>query len=72
MRLFTLLVFMLLVSCALHAQNIQATLEASWRVAEHGSGKKRGSEWISAVVPGCVHTDLIRDGKIEHPFLWNE
>ena len=68
MRLFTLLVFVLLVSCALHAQNIQATLDAAWRVAEHGSGKKRGSEWISAVVPGCVHTDLIRDGKIEHPF----
>jgi beta-mannosidase len=69
MRLFTLLVFVLQASCALRAQNIQATLDASWRVAENGSGKKRGSEWMSAVVPGCVHTDLIRAEKIDHPFF---
>ncbi|CAM4244734.1 beta-mannosidase [Paenibacillus endophyticus] len=25
-------------------------------------------EWLQAVVPGCVHTDLLRNGKIEDPF----
>lgn len=68
MRLFSFLVFLVLASCGLHAQNVRASLDASWRVGEFASGKKRGSEWISAVVPGCVHTDLIRAGKIDHPF----
>ena len=26
------------------------------------------SDWMEAVVPGCVHTDLIRNGVIEDPF----
>lgn len=25
-------------------------------------------EWLPATVPGCVHTDLLRNGKIEDPF----
>lgn len=25
-------------------------------------------EWMSAVVPGCVHTDLLRNGAIKDPF----
>ncbi|WP_138753171.1 beta-mannosidase [Paenibacillus sinopodophylli] len=25
-------------------------------------------EWMSAIVPGCVHTDLLRNGKIKDPF----
>ncbi|HET7535782.1 MAG TPA: glycoside hydrolase family 2 protein [Candidatus Didemnitutus sp.] len=27
-----------------------------------------GQQWISAAVPGCVHTDLLRAGKIPDPF----
>lgn len=27
-----------------------------------------GSEWLPATVPGCVHTDLLKNGKIEDPF----
>jgi beta-mannosidase len=68
MRLFSFLVFLVLSSCTLHAQNVRASLDASWRVGEIATGKKRGSEWISAMIPGCIHTDLIRAGKIEHPF----
>jgi beta-mannosidase len=26
-------------------------------------------DWMAAVVPGCVHTDLLRDGKIADPFF---
>jgi len=25
-------------------------------------------DWMPALVPGCVHTDLLRDGKIPDPF----
>ncbi len=28
----------------------------------------RGEAWLEARVPGCVHTDLLRNGKIEDPF----
>ncbi|MBV5313540.1 MAG: glycoside hydrolase family 2 protein [Prolixibacteraceae bacterium] len=26
------------------------------------------TEWLPATVPGCVHTDLLKNGKIEDPF----
>ncbi|PZD95005.1 glycoside hydrolase family 2 protein [Paenibacillus sambharensis] len=26
------------------------------------------TEWLQAVVPGCVHTDLLRSGRIDAPF----
>ncbi len=26
-------------------------------------------EWLPAAVPGCVHTDLLQNGLIEHPFV---
>jgi beta-mannosidase len=68
MRFFGVLFFLVLASCALHAQNVRVSLDASWRVGELASGKKRGSEWISAMIPGCIHTDLILAGRIDHPF----
>ena len=39
------------------------SLNGSWQVAEAGK-----EEWISASVPGCVHTDLLAAGKIPDPF----
>lgn len=69
MRFIILLTFLLATNCVLNAQNICTTLEdVAWRFREHPEGKKRGGEWTSAVVPGCVHTDLIRAEKIKHPF----
>ncbi|WP_318626701.1 beta-mannosidase [Paenibacillus polymyxa] len=35
-----------------------------WRFREAQS-----DEWLSAKVPGCVHTDLLRHGKIPDPFM---
>lgn len=29
---------------------------------------KGDNEWLPADVPGCVHTDLLKNGKIEEPF----
>ncbi len=34
-----------------------------WRVSQKGK-----NDWISAGVPGCVHTDLLAAGKIPDPF----
>ncbi|MCZ8520870.1 MULTISPECIES: beta-mannosidase [Paenibacillus] len=28
----------------------------------------KDEQWLPAVVPGCVHTDLLKNGKIEDPF----
>ncbi|WP_426452941.1 beta-mannosidase [Paenibacillus sp. S-38] len=28
----------------------------------------KDEQWLPAAVPGCVHTDLLRNGKIEDPF----
>ncbi|AET60219.1 beta-galactosidase/beta-glucuronidase [Paenibacillus terrae HPL-003] len=36
----------------------------NWRFRE-----AQGDEWLSAKVPGCVHTDLLRHGKIPDPFI---
>ncbi|MET3209331.1 UNVERIFIED_CONTAM: beta-galactosidase/beta-glucuronidase [Paenibacillus sp. PvR008] len=36
----------------------------NWRFRE-----AQGDEWLSAKVPGCVHTDLLRHGKIPGPFI---
>lgn len=38
-------------------------LNSNWQMSELGQ-----DEWIPASVPGCVHTDLIKNGKIEDPF----
>ena len=35
----------------------------NWTFSEKGKEK-----WMEAAVPGCVHTDLIRNGLIEDPF----
>jgi len=38
-------------------------LNGNWRVSQVGK-----ADWISATVPGCVHTDLLTAGKIPDPF----
>lgn len=35
-----------------------------WRVSQTGA-----DDWFPAQVPGCVHTDLLADGRIEDPFF---
>jgi beta-mannosidase len=44
-------------------------LKAEWQVSEYDikrPGKRQ--QFIPAIVPGCIHTDLIRAGRIDHPF----
>ncbi len=38
-------------------------IDSGWEFSEAGT-----NEWMDAVVPGCVHTDLIRHKKIDNPF----
>lgn len=38
-------------------------LNSGWQFAEAGT-----NEWLPATVPGCVHTDLLANGKIDDPF----
>ena len=42
---------------------IQQTLDGAWQLRENGR-----TEWLPAVVPGCVHTDLMAAGMIPDPF----
>lgn len=42
---------------------IQQTLDGAWQLRENGR-----TEWLPAVVPGCVHTDLMAAGIIPDPF----
>lgn len=39
---------------------------AEWQFRDCANG-----QWLPAVVPGCVHTDLLRAGKIPDPFWGN-
>ncbi len=44
---------------------------ARWTFREASAPKRAkaaGSAWLPATVPGCVHTDLLRAGKIPDPF----
>jgi beta-mannosidase len=38
-------------------------LNGDWQVARAGT-----NDWLPAVVPGCIHTDLLAAGKISDPF----
>ncbi|HQU83321.1 MAG TPA: hypothetical protein PKY59_09365 [Pyrinomonadaceae bacterium] len=45
------------------AQKTEISLNSGWKFREAGK-----QEWLAATVPGCVHTDLLANKKIEDPF----
>ncbi|MBX7172240.1 MAG: hypothetical protein K1X72_14840 [Pyrinomonadaceae bacterium] len=45
------------------AQKTEISLNSGWKFREVNK-----TEWLLATVPGCVHTDLIANKKIEDPF----
>jgi beta-mannosidase len=55
-------VFLLLCSSAL-AQTAELSLDGKWKFRKAGD-----KEWLDAVVPGTVHTDLLNNRKIPDPF----
>src|SRR5215204_512892 len=45
------------------APKTEISLNSGWKFREAGK-----TEWLPATVPGCVHTDLLANKKIEDPF----
>ena len=41
----------------------QVSLDGAWQMSAADK-----NDWIAATVPGCVHTDLLKAGKIPDPF----
>jgi beta-mannosidase len=48
-------------------QPVKQSLAGEWQFRQAGS-----DEWLPASVPGGVHTDLLRLGRIEDPFVGDE
>ncbi len=62
-RIFSCLALAGLFSCSNSKENQDITIEANWQFRKAGD-----TEWLSATVPGCVHTDLLNLNKIPDPF----
>jgi beta-mannosidase len=58
-----LLLILSMLAEALHAQNLNRPLNASWQFRKEGD-----AGWMRAAVPGTVHTDLLANNKIPDPF----
>jgi len=43
-------------------------LSGRWRLTQVGRGEKKLSAEVPAIVPGCVHTDLLAAGAIADPY----
>ena len=54
-----------LVGCKQKEPNLSVSSEISSDWTFRQADKE---EWLPATVPGCVHTDLMKNGKIEDPF----
>ena len=54
-----------LVGCQKKDASLMVATEISSNWTFHQADK---DEWLPATVPGCVHTDLLANGKIEDPF----
>ena len=64
-------VIMLAADCPAFASTTQASVPGKWRLSLDGPWQVApggSAEWLPATVPGCIHTDLLRAGKIPDPF----
>ena len=69
MRFFGLaIIFSFLVFANVNAQTsapkTEISLNSNWKFREVNK-----TEWLAATVPGCVHTDLLANEKIEDPYF---
>jgi beta-mannosidase len=48
--------------------NLNSTIKKSYQIDKWEFREAGNGEWLSAVVPGSVHSDLLRNGKIEAPY----
>lgn len=54
----------ILLAFPLFSQTVSQSLNTNWEFSEAGK-----NEWLSATVPGTVHTDLLAHEKIPDPFI---
>jgi len=60
-------ILILLLPYFLVAQNVERSLNtANWQFKNQ---KESEADWLPAQVPGTIHTDLYRNGRIPNPFL---
>jgi beta-mannosidase len=60
-----LFIFIPMITCSCRKTNVmtEIRLHDNWQFRNIEE-----EEWLPASVPGCVHTDLLANGKIEDPF----
>jgi beta-mannosidase len=64
-RISTLVLLMITASITLFSQDMKTIdLGGKWKFRKAGT-----NQWMDARVPGCVHTDLMRNGLIPDPYL---
>ncbi|WP_299608655.1 glycoside hydrolase family 2 protein [uncultured Aquimarina sp.] len=61
-----LLLLVILISCAKEKPNLTTEISQNWKFKN-----TRDTLWLPANVPGTVHTDLLKNKKIEEPFIGN-
>jgi beta-mannosidase len=60
-----IVILLILICSVLYSQDMKKIdLGGKWKLRKAGT-----TEWIDARVPGCVHTDLMKNGLIQDPFL---
>ena len=63
-KLATVIAFLFYFTCLAQSNLTTFPVNASWQFRQADA-----AEWLPAKVPGCVHTDLIYNKVIEHPFF---
>ena len=56
----------ILISCAKEKPNLTTEISQDWKFKN-----TKDTLWLPANVPGTVHTDLLKNKKIEEPFIGN-
>lgn len=64
MKRLLLLTFLILGALQLSAQSLIQNLPSEWKCRKLGE-----QSWMPASVPGCIHTDLMRNGIIQDPYI---
>ena len=63
-KFISLIVLLTLAGCASETKKeFRVEINANWKFKQQAQ-----NEWLDATVPGCVHTDLLKNKKIEDPF----
>ena len=62
-KIFPILILFLMVFLEAEAQPVSREISSGWKFHKVGN-----ADWHKAVVPGCIHTDLINNKIIPDPF----